>query len=558
MGSLRFDPDRFVTQLPRAYYADDLDLAPAEGVWNFEANGLDVSGEYVLRLELDPTVHAARLSLDRRTFADLPIQDGVAETRVAINNRLLSFDLDVDASDPTARPLESVNLLDLSGIDAEPAEYDLYTRDIRLGQRPLLTDWDTSRRRIMDEQFDLGELVRMRDELVDWTAGRQVLDPDDPHHGAIYSEEDKYSFTDAIFAACAFMRRFCRTSDHEWLDRATCARDYAFRGQYRDTGKPGKDGAWASMGIIDDPRGKDFRRITDPWAQASGVDTDIICVVTSKLHGMGLAFTDEQLEQLRASIAWQVANRTERIWFAHHEDGQTHCLNMVGLSSAAIFGVHRVLQETTGNGVDQAIQDDAVDAVRMLVSAQEAIGVYPYLLGDILRGGFYNVGNLPDNGMTLYHLMHTLRNPTCPLELADLREPMRRSGLWYLLMSRWLDDHLVLDFRDAPDYLRGVAFGNFTWCRVTMIDVVSQIWDAIGNTDFWRQFVRAHVRTIRQCYWNHDHPDTVPIKASVVPVRLVSWVQQAQWASLVFDNLAVRFGLVDSVDPSMRDCLSNH
>ena len=551
MSNLRFDAARFVARLPRAYYADTLDMAPAPGVWNIEVDSLAVSGTCRLRLRFAEGVGAAKVCLDRRVFEPVAISDRATVVPVTVDHQLLSFDVEVQPAILQRCPLECVELIDPSCPDRAPVEFARYTRDTRMEQCNLLDDWAASRRRIESEDFDLHELVRMRDALIDWSARRQVLDRNDSHYGAVYSEEDKYSFTDAIFAACAFMRRFKRTGDHGWHDRAVAARDYAFKGQYHDTGDPGRDGAWASMGIIDDPRGKRFRRIADPWAQASGVDTCIIAVASGQLHAMGMPFADGQLDQLRHVGTWQKANRIAPDWFSHHEGADTQCLNMNALAAAGLYAVHRVLHDRTGAGLDEPLLREADRAYEHVLGAQEAIGVYPYLLGDWRRGGAYHLHNLPDNGIGLYHQMHLVRDPLSPFSLAGLRDPMRRSALWYLLTSRWDGDHLVLEYDAGDEYCRGLAFGNFTWCRVTMADVISQLWNTIGDATFWRQFVRAHLRTVREHYWNHDDPEHAPIRASVVPVGLVSWIQQAEWAALVFDNLATRFGLIESVDPTV-------
>jgi hypothetical protein len=58
------------------------------------------------------------------------------------------------------------------------------------------------------------------------------------------------------------------------------------------------------------------------------------------------------------------------------------------------------------------------------------------------------------------------------------------------------------------------------------------------------QFSRCHLRSIRETLWNHTNKNSAPIKAAIGPVKVISWVQQAEWAAYVFDNLAMRFGII--------------
>ncbi|MCK5805988.1 MAG: hypothetical protein KAI66_24365 [Lentisphaeria bacterium] len=546
MMNIRMDPSTIAARLPRAYYTDKLDLTLGD-VWNFEVTGMAVAGDFEVRVQFADGVSKAELSLDHEVFTALRIDAGEARFRIRIDHELLSFDLRA-AESADECPLQGLQLLDPTTSEAKFTQLKTPVRDTELSRCNLLDDWPAVRAHIEAEDFDLGELTSMRDEIVDWAAARTITDPADPHHGAVYSEEDKYCFVDAIFAASCFMRRHLRTGGSEWLEKAVAARDYCFRGQYRDTGDPGKDGAWACMGIIDDPAGKHFRRITDPWCQASGVDMDLIGIECARLHGMGMAFSDEQLAQLRSAATWQVRNQVEPCWYSHHEGMDETCINVNSLAASQLFAAHQILLETTGAGLDAEILIDAVRGFEHVRACREAIGVVPYRRGANWRGGKFWCENLPDNGMGGHAQMQFLQNPYSSVSAESIAPELRRVALWYLLCSRFEDGHLVLAYDDSDECFRGIGFGNFTWCRITMLDIISQLWDVIGDKPFWMQFVRAHLRTLRERVWNRDDPATAPIRASVVPVQLVSWVQRAEWAALVFDNLATRFGVNDEME----------
>jgi hypothetical protein len=544
LKNLKFNPENFLVKLPAAYYSNELDMAPAEDIWNFEANALPAEGNRTLCLKLAEGVGFVDLSVFNGKFLRVNAPDGKCVLPVSIPQQRLTFD--IRAPGGGSRPLREVTLISPSGLSGAPEEFNPRKRDIKLENCNLLEDWQKSREKIMSENFDLSILAEMRDEIVRWSANRQVTDRSDPHYGAIYSEEDKYCFRDAIFAACCFMRAYLRTGVPEWKERAVAARDYCYKGQYRDSGCPGKDGAWAAMGIIDDPEGKKFRRITGKWAQASGVDTSLIGIMSGELFSMGMEFSERHLKQLSDAVEWNFRNELAYGWFSHHEGMRFNCLNVNFLASSMIYSAHRILLESTGRGLSQEALDEAGAAFRNALECQEAIGVYPYRRADIVRGGKYSLDNFPDNGIGLQAAMCLLKNPLSPFNLDNTRENMRRTALWYLLCSRFEKDHLILEHNASPEYIAGVAFGNFTWCRVTMLDIISQLWDGIGDTGFWKQFCRCHLRTIRETLWNEDTAGKAPINRSAVPgkdLNLVSWIQQAEWAAWVFDNLAGRYGV---------------
>lgn len=549
MPNYTFEPRQFTVRLPKAYYEQSLDLALAADIFSFEVNALPVEGRFELQLTFCPEVESAALSLDRETFEELTLHAGAATLPVTVDHCLLSFEVRVAGAAPGLEtPLREVRLVDPAAPDRDPEPFTRYSRDTKLSNCNLLENWPEAHDRIMSETFDLHELTVMRDEIVAWVASRQVLDRNDPHAGAAYSEEDKYCFKDAIFAACCFMRKYLETGKAQWLDRATAARDYCFKGQYRNTGDLGKDGCWASMGIIDDKRGKLFRRITDAWALGSGVDTALIGLQCEHLQSMGMAFTEAHLEQLCGGVDWNLRNMVKPGWFSHHEDMDLLCLNMNSLGASLFYAVHRMLCDTGHPGLADVVLKEADAGIEHVLRCQEAIGVYPYrpYESSLSRGGSYSLENLPDNGIGMQALVQTLRNPFYRLGFEDLGEHLRRTALWYLLCSRFEDGHLMLEVSREPGYLQGVAFGNFTWCRITMLDILSQVWDHIGNSAFWKQFCLCQVRTLREVLWNTENPGTAPIKRSAVPgvdLSVVSWIQQAEWAAFVFDNLARRYGV---------------
>lgn len=530
-----FNAEDYATRLPAAYYSNELNMIPAENIWNFEINGLPEYENAVLDLRFIETVDSVEIRIKGHEFQKVAVCDHHAEISVSLNERILSFDIRLDAgTDCGTCPLSEISL------SIPDADLPDYKRETALENCNLLSDWTGSYEKIMSEDFDLSEIAVMRDEIFEWIAGRQVLSKDDPHYGAVYSEEDKYCFRDAVFAAACFMKKYRRTGENAWFERAVAARDYSFKGQYLGTGNPAKDGAWAAMGIIDDPAGKNFRRITDKWAQASGVDSSIIGIVSGELYEMGMPFSDVQLEQLVQAVAWNIRNEIGYGWFSHHEGMTLNCINVNTLAASMLYSVHKVLMESRGIGLKKEILEEAGQSVRNVMQCQEAIGVFPYRKGDFKRGGKYSCENLPDNGMTLQALMYLLKNKYGKFSLSGLAGNLRKSALWYLLCSRWENGRLVLEYRTDEEFLKSVAFGNFTWCRMMMIDVISQEWDHIGNTLFWKQFIRCHLRTLRETFWNENDKTRAPLKSSVVPIRLVSWIQQAEWACWVLDNLIDR------------------
>lgn len=528
--------------MPAPYYTRNLCSVQAKAdCWNFEKIDNNLScGQYILYLFFaffSKKMIKASFRIGREEFRSLDIRDGVACVPVTVDHRMLRFDLQLPEPADVC-PLSAIVLIDPSLGDDEEKIGLRGVRDLKLEKCNLLAGWDRERRAMMAASFPMDELRAMRDEIIDWSASRQVLQKDDSHYGAVYSEEDKYCFVDAIFAAECFMKRFVQTQDEEWLHRAAAARDYCFKGQYLGTGDAGKDGAWASMGIIDDPKGKKFRRITDEWAQASGVDSCLIVIEALRLFEMGLPFSEEQLLQFRASINWQVRNRLAPGWYSHHEGMTINCLNVNSLAASHIFAAHTILEDATGVGVSEEFRHDALRAVEHVFACQQSIGCLPYRCGEAKRGGAYHLHNLPDNGIGNHALMRMLDNSACPLRRGDLRDSLRDRAFWYLFCSRRDDGRLVLEYDASEEYCRhSLAFGNFTWCRITMIEFLSQIWDIVGEERFWRGFVCEHLRTIRQRYWNHTDSSRAPIQSSVVPIQLVSWIQRAEWAAVVFDDV---------------------
>jgi len=553
--SLRLKPENYITKLPCAYYTDNLDMKIAENIWNFEVNGLPEDGGYNLHIKFINNVSSAEIKIKDGIFTNVIIENQSSEIPVMIRNRILNFDIRLnEKADCKSCPLCEVIMIDPASTGNLIHDFVSYKRETKIENCNLLGNWNASYRRIMAEDFDFEEIMKMRDEIFDWLAARQVLNEDNPHYGAIYSEEDKYCFKDAIFASASFMKKYIRNNDKVWLERAIAAKDYSFKGQYINTGDKGKDGAWAAMGIIDDGEGKNFRRITDKWAQASGVDTFIIGIISGELYDMGLPFTDSQLKQLELAIDWTMRNRIESGWFSHHEGMTLTCVPVNSLAASMIYSIHKVLVNSRGHGLNKEILSEADLSVQNVFQCQEAIGVYPYRRGaDFNRGGKYCCENFPDNGIGLQALMYLFKNKYSPFSFDRFSEYFRKTALWYLLSSRWEKDSLVLEYRADEEFLKGLAFGNFTWCRITMLDVISQIKDHIGNAPFWKQFVRCHLRTIRETLWNHDDKSHAPIRASVVPIKLVSWIQQAEWATFVLDKLSESYDLKNDMPQNQEN-----
>jgi len=194
--NLKFIAEDFITCLPAAYYSDYLDLNPAANIYNFEVNALPYNGVFELEIKFKPEIKDAEIGLRHNGFRKLVLKDNRTVIQVNIDHRLLSFDIRVNRHKKES-PLDEFILNECGAHELEI--FKLYKRDTNLTACNLTADWTGSYKTIMEDDFPLCELENMRDELTAWIAGRQVMGKKDPHYGAIYSEEDKYCFRDAIF-----------------------------------------------------------------------------------------------------------------------------------------------------------------------------------------------------------------------------------------------------------------------------------------------------------------------------------------------------------------------
>ena len=193
MKFLKFKPEDYVTRLPVAYYTGNLNMELSENIWNFEVNSLPEDINCMLYIKFVKGVDSAEIRINDNAFVKVSIKDQSSEIPISINNRILSFDIRLNKkTDCRSCPLTEISL-NIPGSSASCLlDFPGYRRETKIENCNLLHNWNASYEKIMTEDFDLEEITKMRNEIVDWISDRQVLNVDDPHYGAVYSEEDKY------------------------------------------------------------------------------------------------------------------------------------------------------------------------------------------------------------------------------------------------------------------------------------------------------------------------------------------------------------------------------
>ena len=529
-----FQLNDFLEKLPGFYYTNRIkDIKPI--AYNFEVNGLElVKGKYDIYIEFEKSVSNLKVSIDGESWHMVNLNKGreLLFKCILINNRKISFNLQ---SDMDKLPSGEVIIVPTgSTVDkCSIKKFTEYRRNSSLEERPLYRKWQSAYEAILSTEFPLSELKTMFGEIVEWSAQRQVQDRNDPHYGAIYSEEDKYSFRDAACAAVAFMHRYRETKIAKWKERARAVVDYCYQGQRFEAG-PDKMGGFGEMGMLDDKNGRNFRRVTDSPSIVSGVETGIIACQLVNAFELGLTLEKRDIEALRHIAIWFDNNEYRWGQFRHHEGAKHDCQNSNAIGAAALTRISNFFQSR-----------DLMSSPRWLVLAkralihflegQEAIGEWPYIFARTGRGQQYHWKSIPDQGMGLYHLLQC--DEYLPFrQLIDESGCLPKIAYWYLLTSRFAEDGtIILDYESEPG--NGIGFSCFTWCRFMACASIAHIWERIGNKEFWQKFVLSQLKFIKQNLWNSTNPKTAPVRSSVIPLKLHSWIQTAEWDAVLLHEI---------------------
>jgi len=540
----RFSLPHFGERLPAFYYHHDLTVTKSEIV-NLEVNGIPApSGLYDIYLEQsgEEADRIGKLAVQPGQWLDIDPGAGGGHRLILPGYHLANQRLTIDFCTNRAEgplPAGSVLLVPAGREpgDCEIVEYTAYRRDTELQRRPFYQNWPRLLERVAatDSEVaspEVASFQAMWEDMVDYAAQRQVLDPVDPHYGAIYSDEDKYSFRDAACAAVAFMQRFHKERSAEWKNRARLALDYAYRGQ-QFTADPEVLGGIGEMGMLGS-KGR-YRRIYEKPSGISGVDTGIIACHAVRALELGLTVEDQDIEALRHIAVWFQNNEYRLCQLRHHQGAVTDCQNSNAIGAAALTLISQFLQ-AQGVFVPGAWWAIARRTVMHVLDGQEAIGEWPYIFGQIGRGQKYHYQSIPDQGMLIHHLL-LCRADEEFARLINESGCLPRLAYWYLLTSRFVEEgDITLDYEEAPG--TGLGFSCFTWCRFMACAAIAAMLPEIGNRDFWWRFVFSQLQFIQRKLYK---PGTgrAPVLPSVVPLTLHSWIQALEWnAVLLYDTLA--------------------
>lgn len=543
----------FVAALPVSYVTGDLnDLRTTQQ--HFEVNGLPLpaKGHYAVCLQdVEHSGTGLQVSADGRAWvAPERIEEGWRLFGdIPIPGRKLAFYVRGDKRLPDDATL-LIRPSHAYPQDVALEEFAEYKRETLLEQRPIFREWPTARAAILATDIPLTELRRMFMAMTDWSAARQVLDDSDPHHGGIYSEEDKYSFRDAACAAVAFMLRSRMDSEEDWPLRARLAIDYCLKAQ-QFAADPHIMGGFPEMGMLDDSAGARYRRITDPPSIVTGVDTGLIGWHLVRAFELGVELQDRDVDALRHIGVWMENSELRMGQFRHHHGAVTDCQNSDVIAAATMS---RIADFFSSRGIMPSGRwlGCSKRALVHALTGQEGIGEWPYLFATIGgRGHAYHWQSVPDQGMLLRNLLECDRHPAFR-ELIDASGCLGRIAHWYLLTSRFTEDGTItLDYEEEPG--DGVGFNAFTWCRFMGCASIAQIRQRIGNAPFWRHFVLSQMKFVRDNLWNDTDPERGPVRASVVPLKLHSWIQANEWNAVLLHEIMEALG-----EPTQGICQVRH
>lgn len=538
---LRFSAEEFSAKLPWFYHGMPFDEPSDHGVFSFEVNGLDLPGDrYAVTLLLARPLDSLEVSSDGVRFEACPAhRDMIPLPPLDLSRRMISIYFRHESS-PDQCPVSEVLLhtLDdsLSAARAAPL-YSEYLRRTDVEASEALQRW---------EQFwplltapgnsGADDLREMRSALEDWCERRQVLEEADPHHGAIYSEEDKYDFRDAAAAAVALTRAWRRSGYGPTRRRAEAARRYVYRGQHTEGERRG---GWAHMvsGVWGGDHQVDFRRITDPLPPVDGVDTAIIINLLCEAIGCGLEPDEQDVGAIRMGAEWVQRSELRPGVFAHHEGATHDCQNSNALAAAALSRAWQTL-DSLGAEPPAEWMEAALRGFEHYLEGQEAIGCWPYRFAEIGRGQRFHEQNIPDQGMGLYHFL-VAAEALGMSGREDLELVLKRAARWYMCTS-YIDESEPGPTIDLQ-YDReggGLLFSSFTWCRFMAAASLMRISRLTDEDEPWRAFALRLMEHVRGRLWNEEDPERAPVVASSRPdIELHSWIAAAEWEAVLLGEM---------------------
>ena len=540
----------FIAKLPSFYYDHSFDALREHPVRNFEVNGLPlVPGHYDARLKMRPGIGSLTIRKG----------DGSSEVAKAVDGSILLSSRHVPARKLTFEfehaggdlPFEEV-LIAPEGMPLEEAEvkaepFTRYVRRTCAEDRAHFQHWQPFHCRLMSEGFAAADLEAMCNELVDWFAPRQVLNRDDHHYGAVWSEEDKYDARDAAGAAACFVRRYNSTGDSQWLDRARSAREYVYRNQMHEPGNAARHGGFVHM--VHGIWGTDFTRLEPPYPAIDGVDTAIIIHQLCRAADLGLPLDERDCEVLRQAAQWIANSEPLPGVFLHHEGATHDCQNSNSLGLSALVRAYHTVTSAGADVPDQWL-DAAERGLRHYTEGQESIGVWPYWFAGVGgRGQAYTFENVPDHGIGLVHLTRVCGQP--PLAgWPGLEEMLKRAARWYLGVSRLDGDTIDLEFDETPELGTNICFSGFTWCRFTAAATLLRIARFTGEAEPWRHLALRLMEHVRRKRWQKGHPEHAPVVAHARPeAKLATWCQTAEWDASMLGEMIEDLEAANSMNP---------
>jgi len=542
---LRFNGDDFTAKLPWFYHGLRFEKWQEHNCYSFEANGLDlVAGDYTLAIVPKRVCEKLAISLDAKTYREIPVREGRAElANVAVRNRMVSFYVRADNVEGKG-PLESVWVYPPSVALAEARDtaspFRRYRRNIRSGDREILQkeNWDEFYAVLNRKGFGKKQLRAMFNRIVDWCKRRQVLDPENVHYGAIYSEEDKYCFRDAAAAAVCFTYAWRDTGDDDYRRRALLARNYCYKGQHVDPENKVRYGGFSHM--IHGAWGPGMQRLGDELPGVVGVETCIIINLLVKTYELGLKPSPEDIKRLTLAAQYMADNEFRPGVFSHHEGASHDCQNSNALGVQAVVRAYYAL-EKLGRHPPKAWLAAARRGALHYLEGQEAIGCWPYTFANIGRGQAFCQHNLPDQGMGVYHWLVACELPAFR-KLPGTQDAMKRAARWWLCTSR-LDRSgpiptIDLDDREARGTLK---FAKFTWCRFMAAASLMRIAEMTDEKEPWRQLALRYMEHVDTKLRNETDPNKAPFKrATTDDMTLCSWIQAIEWAGVLLREIEQR------------------
>ena len=542
---LQFTGAAFTAQLPWFFHGLPFARPRTHDIYSFEVNALTLRpDDYTVALI--PKGHRRKLAVgfDAHTFHDVPVRDGRVELpKVGIRDRMLSFY--VRAANVEGKgPLESVWVYPPTATFAEAkasaTPFRTYRRNIRVGEREhlLREKWPEFHGLLRRKGFGKKQLRAMFDDIVAWCKRRQVLDPNDRHYGAIYSEEDKYDFRDAAAAAVCFAYAWRDTGDEDYRRCALLARDYVYNGQHMNPKDKAQYGGFSHM--IHGEWGPGLQRLGGKLPNVSGVETCIDINLLIKAIELGLKPSRKDIERIKLAAKWVADNEFKPGIFSH-DAGSTHdCQNSNALGAMALSRAYYAL-EKLGEKPPKQWLEAARRGMLHWLEGQEAIGCWPYVFAMIGRGQAFWEHNVPDQGMGTYHFLVACQTPAFR-KLPGIEDAAKRAARWWLCMSH-IDRRapmptINIDDRRASGQLK---FSAFTWCRFMAAASLMRIAELTDEKEPWRHLAMRYMEHVHTKLWNTTDPTKAPVRrATRDDMTLCSWIQAAEWAGVLLREMEER------------------